>query len=100
MFPAKPFDSVDEARDWVLGFVGWYNEAHRHSGIQLVTPGQRHRAEDKAILGHRKTVNKRAKARHPERWSGNIRDLEPVKEVWLNPDRNEELSAKNSVSAG
>jgi transposase InsO family protein len=41
-FPSKPFESLDAAREWVYGFVHWYNEEHRHSGIQFVTPAQRH----------------------------------------------------------
>jgi transposase InsO family protein len=38
-FPSKPFESLTAARDWVHGFVHWYNEEHRHSGIQFVAPG-------------------------------------------------------------
>jgi putative transposase len=41
-FPSKPFERLDAARDWVYDFVRWYNEAHHHSGIQFVTPAQRH----------------------------------------------------------
>jgi putative transposase len=33
-----------------MGFVEWYNVEHRHSGIQFVTPAQRHRGEDVAVL--------------------------------------------------
>jgi putative transposase len=41
-FPEKPFENLEKAREWVAGFVGWYNEEHRHSGIRFVTPGERH----------------------------------------------------------
>lgn len=85
-FPSKPFDSVDEARTWVLSFVRWYNGEHRHSGIQFVTPAQRHQGEDRAILTRRVTVYERAKQRHPERWQGATRNWSPIGEVWLNPD--------------
>jgi transposase InsO family protein len=37
-YPRTPFGTVDEARRWVERVVGWYNEEHRHSGIQFVTP--------------------------------------------------------------
>ena len=84
-FPSKPFASLAAARDWVHAFVQWYNDVHRHSAIQFVTPGQRHRGEDQAILQRRRAVYEAAKARNPERWSGDIRDWTAVDEVWLNP---------------
>ena len=37
-YPNKPFESVEQARAWVTGFVAWYNAEHRHSGIRFVTP--------------------------------------------------------------
>ena len=43
--PSSPAKSPEQARTWVAGFVHWYNEEHRHSGIRFVTPGQRHRGE-------------------------------------------------------
>ncbi len=86
LWPQKPFASLDEARGWVQKFVQWYNEEHRHSGIQYVTPAQRHRGEATALLQQRVTVYEAARQRQPLRWSGKIRDwtLEPV--VWLNPE--------------
>jgi len=86
-FPAKPFQSIEAARKWVLEFVQWYNDEHRHSGIQFVTPSQRHNGEDKDILEKRKAVYEAAKKRNPKRWSGEIRDWNPVTEVWLNPPK-------------
>lgn len=41
-YPKKPFASVEQARQWVLGFVTGYNNEHCHSGIKFVTPAQRH----------------------------------------------------------
>ena len=88
-YPAEGFANLDEARQWVLAFVRWYNEEHRHSGIRFVTPAQRHRGEDEAILAQRRIVYEQAKARHPERWSGGIRNWDVVGEVWLNPEKTE-----------
>ena len=85
-FPAKPFASLEAAREWVHGFVRWYNESHRHSGIQFVTPAERHGGQDVAILRKRQAVYEAAKQRHPERWSRASRNWEPVSEVWLNPE--------------
>ncbi|EQD63658.1 transposase, partial [mine drainage metagenome] len=48
---ANPFDTLEEARKWVSSFTGWYNEEHRHSAIQFVTPSQRHRGEDPGDSG-------------------------------------------------
>ena len=86
-FPAKPFESIETAREWGHEFVQWYNNEHRHSGIQFVTPNQRHQGLDKEILEKRKAVYEAAKEKNPQRWSGEIRDWSPVTEVWLNPPR-------------
>ena len=86
-YPGKPFESVEQARDWALGFQHWYNEEHKHSAIKFVTPGERHRGEEEDILARRRAVYAQARAQHPERWSGALRDWDPDKEVWLNPPK-------------
>jgi len=84
-YPSKPFESVDQARQWVDSFVQWYNHSHKHSGIKYVTPAQRHQGEDIAILAQRKQVYEKAKKQHPERWSGDTRNWEHESIVRLNP---------------
>ncbi len=86
-FPDKPFEDIEEARVWVAEFVRWYNEIHHHSALRFVTPGQRHRGEDIAILKHRHLLYEAAKVQHPERWSGPTRNWEPEKIVYLNPGK-------------
>lgn len=86
-WPAGGFASLEEARDWVQAFMQWYNHEHQHSKIRFVTPAQRHRGKDKAILAKREAVYAQAKARHPSRWSGDTRNWAPVTEVTLNPER-------------
>ena len=93
-FPSQPFDSIEAAREWVQGFVQWYNNIHCHSAIKFVTPSQRHRGEDIAILKKREAVYRQAKQRHPARWSSNTRDWSPVTEVWLNPDNDAQMKRK------
>jgi putative transposase len=88
-YPSKPFEDLDAAREWVKEFVHWYNEEHRHSGIQFVTPAQRHSGEEQSILVDRKAVYEAAKQRNPERWSRETRNWAPVCEVWLNPEKSE-----------
>jgi transposase InsO family protein len=92
IWPDKPFESIEKARQWVRKFVHWYNEKHRHSAIRYVTPGQRHRGEDTALLEKRQGLYETAKAKNPQRWSGKTRNWEPVHEVWLNPPK--EIRAK------
>lgn len=84
-YPSKPFESLEEARQWVAAFVQWYNHSHRHSGIKYVTPGQRHQGEDIAILVQRKRIYEEAKKQHPERWSGETRNWDHESRVRLNP---------------
>lgn len=86
-WPTRGFASIEDARGWVAGFVRWYNTEHRHSGIRFVTPEQRHRGEDRALLASRHQVYELARAARPERWSGRTRNWHPVGEVWLNPER-------------
>ena len=86
-WPAKGFASIDEARAWVIEFVRWYNTQHQHSAIRFVTPDQRHRGEDKALLANRHDLYQAAREKHPARWSGQTRNWHPVGAVRLNPER-------------
>lgn len=86
-YPAQPFANLHAARVWVQGFVEWYNKEHRHSAIKFVTPAQRHGGEDAQILAHRKQVYEHARSENPLRWSGHIRNWEPIKDVYLNPEK-------------
>lgn len=93
-WPSEGFKDLQVARDWVNGFVNWYNEEHCHSRIGFVTPSQRHRGQDKRILNKRKSVYSQAKEKNPQRWSGKTRNWEHIKEVALNPDRSEQECRK------
>jgi transposase InsO family protein len=86
-YPDRPFLNLLAARAWVHSFVDWYNHEHLHSAINFVTPEQRHQGLDAKILTKRKQVYEQAKLNHPERWSGNTRNWEPVKAVYLNPEK-------------
>ena len=84
-YPTNGFASLDQARTWMQQFVQGYNTEHRHSGIRFLTPEQRHNGQEQDILAQRQAVYEQAQARHPERWAGNIRNWNPITEVWLNP---------------
>ena len=86
---------MTEARTWVLAFVKWYNLEHRHSGLNFLTPHQRHSGIDKAVLENRRKIYERAKAAHPERWTRGVRNWTLEDEVWLNPER---ITSNDSVN--
>ena len=96
-WPTKGFSDIDHARCWVQAFIDWYNEQHLHSQLKFVTPGQRYRGEDKAILAKRAQVYAQAKAQNPARWRGKVRNWTPISSVALNPDN---LDAENSENIG
>ena len=90
-YPLKGFSSIDKARKWVKKFVIWYNQTHLHSGINFLTPYQRHYGLGKGIMKNRIKVYKKARAKHPQRWSRNIRDWTLPEYVTLNPSTEKEL---------
>ncbi len=86
-YPSSPFESLEQARGWVATFVRWYNTEHLHSGINFVTPEDRHAGREDAIFEQRREVYEAARERHPARWSRGVRKWESVKEVRLNPEK-------------
>ncbi len=86
-WPSKGFGSLEVSRVWVEKFVTWYNTEHKHSCLNYVTPAERHNGRDAAILEHRAKVLMAHKKKNPERWSGKIRNCEPIGEVHLNPEK-------------
>jgi putative transposase len=75
-------------RQWISGFVDWYNHEHRHSGIGFVTPTERHAGHDRVLLEQRRAVYASAKAKHPQRWGKRkVREREYQASVLLNPLR-------------
>ena len=91
-YPFKGFKDLEEARKWVGKFVKWYNTEHLHSGINFITPYQRHYGLDEKIMENRIKVYEEAKAKHPERWSKEIRNWELPEYVALNPIAEEEIN--------
>ena len=86
-WPSSGFESLDETRIWVNHFIRWYNEEHRHGGISYVTPSQRHKGEDIALLAQRDEVYRAAREAKPERWSKQTRNWQRKGVVMLNPER-------------
>lgn len=92
-YPGR-FRTIHDAREYFERFVRWYNEEHCHSGINFVTPSQRHRGEDQTILRNRKRVYEQAKAQYPERWNGrSTRKWDYTREVHLNPEKGKSIKS-------
>lgn len=86
-YPHKGFINPDAARVWVVNFVTWYNQEHKHSGLKFITPMQRHSGRTEDVMRQRQAVYKAAKAANPIRWSGSTRNWDLPEEVWLNPEK-------------
>jgi len=100
-YQPKGFATLGLARQWVHEFVNWYNNEHHHSGINFLTPAQRHGdSYGIDILAKRKAVYETAKQAHPERWTREIRDWSIPDTVYLNPEKvtNAEECKKRHVS--
>jgi len=85
-YPTSRFAGLTAARNWVQGFVTWYNDEHRHSAIRFVTPAQRHAGLDAEILARRARLYARARQASPHRWTTRTRNWTRVDAVRLNPD--------------
>jgi putative transposase len=95
-YPAEGFESLDEARKWVMEFVFWYNSIHYHSGIRFTTPNSRHTGKAEGIIENRKKVYTAAKELHPERWSKGVRNWDLPDSVALNPIDEEKSKLKST----
>ena len=77
------FRSIEEAKEWINKFVKWYNHEHKHSGINYVTPIERHKKKDKKILEKRRKLWQKQKKKHPERFGGKLKKWKRKEEVSL-----------------
>ena len=97
-WPSKGFKSLAGVREWMLQFEQAYNEQHLHSGIQFVTPADRHHGLDQQQLAKRKRVYERAKRQNPGRWSGPTRNWEVAGPVALNPGKPQEVELNKQAA--
>lgn len=98
-YPKRPFSSLESAQEWVTRFVAWYNNEHRHSALNWVTPAARHAGADVALLRRREATYLAARRRHPERWSGNIRNCSPAPPATLNPSNKKSAARRTGQAA-
>jgi putative transposase len=83
-FPDR-FGCIQDSRAHSQLFFSWYNDAHRHSGIGLLTPAMVHYGQADDIFQKRQLVLDAAYLAHPERfvrWPP--KPLSIPKEVWIN----------------
>jgi putative transposase len=91
-YPGKAFDSLSHAQNWVDEFVCWYNTRHLHSAIRFVSPDDRHYCREHPILAQRQKVYEKARRHHPNRWSRQTRNWNPVLLVELNPAKEKAIN--------
>lgn len=60
---------------------------------------QRHTGVGQDILAKRQNLYEKAKAAHPERWTGRTRDWTLDDQVWLNPERAEDNKSQEKQTS-
>jgi putative transposase len=99
-FPER-FGSLADARAWARAFFAWYNTAHQHSGIGLLTPATVHHGQAPAVLAARQQVLTAAYAAHPERFvRGAPQPPALPAAVWINPPAWTAVPSPNISEAG
>jgi len=86
--PAFPecFGSAQDARAFCHPFFTWYNNAHHHGGIGLLTPAMVHYGQVEAVRAQRRAILTAAYAAHPNRFVHKPPEPPAVPTaVWINP---------------
>lgn len=88
-FPNR-FDSIEHARSFCRRFIDWYNTAHHHSGIGLLTPAVVHYGRADEVTARRASVLADAFAATPERFVRGMPQppAQPLA-AWINPPDDE-----------
>jgi len=88
-FPQR-FGCIEDARQFCQSFFRWYNQDHRHAGINLLTPEAVHHGLSAQVLEARGNVMNAAYEAHPERF---VKGAPSVKRlpgaVWINPPKDD-----------
>lgn len=90
-FPDR-FGCMEDAKSFCRKFFAWYNNEHRHSGINMLTPYTVHHGLAQDALAARKAVLETAFKKHPARFKNKIPFVRELpKAVWINkPNLNSE----------
>jgi putative transposase len=92
-FPDR-FGSIEHARAFCRTFFAWYNAAHRHSGIGLMTPSDVHYGRAPEVIRARQHVLDGAWQTHPERFVRKRPEPPQLRDAaWINrPDEDKETT--------
>ena len=83
-FP-QSFGSLEDAKAFCREFFRWYNEEHRHSGLNMFTPAQVHYGEVEELVRKRQETLDAHYEQHPERYrKGRPVARRPPEKVWIN----------------
>lgn len=94
------FTSLDQAREWTLQFVRWFNHEHLHSSLRFVTPASKHQGHDTQILQARSSLYQNARRNNPDRWIQNTpRNWTPVSSTSLHPPNAKDIERTLKKSA-
>jgi putative transposase len=86
-FPDR-FGCIEDARGFCRAFFPWYNNEHKHTGINLLSPTDVHHGEAESIIASRQIVLNTAYALHPERFVRKMPEHKPMQQaVWINPPK-------------
>ena len=93
-FPER-FGSLEDARAHCQRFFHWYNHAHRHSGIGLMTPHAVHYGAAEILHAQRTQTLQLAYAAQPLRFKGRIPQPPTLPTAaWINPPKETPLNPK------
>ncbi len=88
-FPER-FGCIEDAKVFCRAFFKWYNNEHRHSGINRLTPLMVHSGSAPRILKQRNNVLSEAFKQHPERFKYREPDAGSLHQaVWVTPPKKE-----------
>lgn len=83
-FPDR-FENQLMARAFCNGFFPWYNDEHKHSGLELFTPHMVHYGLVKEVARKRQATLDSAFLKNPSRFSRTPKVNMPDTEVYINP---------------
>jgi putative transposase len=91
-FPDR-FETIEQARAFCRGFFRWYNRAHRHSGIGLMTPDAVHHGHAKQLHAARARVLEAAYTATPKRFvRGTPKPPTLPTAAWINKPETKEVT--------
>ncbi len=96
-FPGR-FGGYEHALSHGRGFFPWYNQEHRHSGIEFLTPEQVHYGLANEVLARSHMTKLEAYHAHPERFINGPPKLAELRgAVYINPPARKEDDSADST---